>query len=394
MAFDTDTYMANKLAQLNRTHEDGKSWTMADVQKAFAENNLTPEQHYELYGKSEGVSPEKSTGSTFNTDTYLQNKTKQLNQIKQDGRSNWTVADTRNAIAENGMTAEEHAKRYGNSEGVLGYGDYAGFNTDAYLQNKTSQLNQIKQGGRSNWTVEDTKKAIANAGMSPLEHYINYGLSEGVSPLSIEQKTDEDKYADLLDSFKKDLGIDQFVDLTKSELNSIKNMLSNPVTKKENPEGFQDGYGYDDKSENWIDGNGNQNEAVKPSWLGGYGTFQAPQMQDWMSIFNSQGYGTFSYNADPTLDNLLSFSNLFNYAQSVPKAEIDPSDKLSALQSKINDAVNNGQVSSSKAQEILDALQKNTDLVNQMYEEYEGSSKKKDSGTRDGGENGGGANLN
>ena len=251
MAFDTDTYMANKLAQLNRTQEGGKSWTMADVQKAFAENNLTPEQHYQLYGKSEGVSPEKANSSTFNTDTYLQNKTNQLNQIKQDGRSNWTVADTRNAIAENGMTAQEHAKRYGNNEGVLGYGDYTGFNTAAYLQNKTDQLNQIKQGGRSNWTVEDTKKAIAENGMSPLEHYINYGLSEGVSPLGKE--ADENaQYDKLLAALKNGLGIDQFIDLTKSELNAIKDQLRSPVTQKENPDGFQNGYGYDNKSETGL----------------------------------------------------------------------------------------------------------------------------------------------
>lgn len=369
MAFDTDTYMANKLAQLNRTQEGGKSWTMADVQKAFAENNLTPEQHYQLYGKSEGVSPEKANSSTFNTDTYLQNKTNQLNQIKQDGRSNWTVADTRNAIAENGMTAQEHAKRYGNNEGVLGYGDYTGFNTAAYLQNKTDQLNQIKQGGRSNWTVEDTKKAIAENGMSPLEHYINYGLSEGVSPLGKE--ADENaQYDKLLAALKNGLGIDQFIDLTKSELNAIKDQLRSPVTQKENPDGFQNGYGYDNKSENWIDGNGNQNEEVKPSWLSGYGTFQAPQMQDWMSVFNGQGYGTFSPTSEPTLDNLLSFSNLFNYAQSVPKADIDPGNKLAELQTAINDAVKNNQISGSKADEIMDELKKNTALTDKAYAKY------------------------
>lgn len=356
MAFDTDTYMANKLAQLNRTQEGGKSWTMADVQKAFAENNLTPEQHYQLYGKSEGVSPEKANSSTFNTDTYLQNKTNQLNQIKQDGRSNWTVADTRNAIAENGMTAQEHAKRYGNNEGVLGYGDYTGFNTAAYLQNKTDQLNQIKQGGRSNWTVEDTKKAIAENGMSPLEHYINYGLSEGVSPLGKE--ADENaQYDKLLAALKNGLGIDQFIDLTKSELNAIKDQLRSPVTQKENPDGFQNGYGYDNKSENWIDGNGKQNEKVKPSWLSGYGTFQAPQMQDWMSAFSSQGYGTFSSTSDPTLDNLLGFSSLFNYAQSVPKAEIDGSNALEKLQGLINGTVNGNQISGNAVNEILNELQ-------------------------------------
>lgn len=392
MAFDTDTYMANKLAQLNRDQEGGKSWTMADVQKAFAENGLTPEQHYEKFGKSEGVSPEKAKSSTFNTDTYLQNKTNQLNRIKQDGRSDWTVADTLNAIAENGMTAQEHAQRHGLNEGVYGYSSNKGFDTDAYLQNKTNQVNQIQQDGRSNWTVDEVTREMAKYGMNPLDHYIQFGMSEGVSPLGKE--ADENvQYDKLLAALKNGLGIDQFIDMTKTELNSIKDQLRSPVTQKENPDGFQNGYGYDNKSENWIDGNGNQNEKVKPSWLSGYGTFQAPQMQDWMSVFNGQGYGTFSPTSEPTLDNLLSFSNLFNYAQSVPKAEIDPGNKLAELQSKINDAVNNGQISSSKAQEILDALQKNTDLVNRMYEEY-GSGPKKGAGLSDRGENGGGANLN
>lgn len=89
----------------------------------------------------------------------------------------------------------------------------------------------------------------------------------------------------------------------------------------------------------------------------GYGTFQPPQQQDWMKTFGSQGFGSFSYKPDASLNGNLNFSNLYNYAQSVPKAVIDGSNSLASLQGLINDTVNGNQISGNTANEIMKELQ-------------------------------------
>lgn len=58
MAFNESAYYANKAKQLNQIGHDGRSnWSVSDVKKAFSDNNLTAQQHYNKYGRDEGVSP-------------------------------------------------------------------------------------------------------------------------------------------------------------------------------------------------------------------------------------------------------------------------------------------------------------------------------------------------
>ena len=56
----------------------------------------------------------------------------------------------------------------------------AGFNAVQYLYNKTEQVNLIGYQGRTDWTVQQVQQAIADAGMTPWEHYLRYGIAEGV----------------------------------------------------------------------------------------------------------------------------------------------------------------------------------------------------------------------
>lgn len=56
----------------------------------------------------------------------------------------------------------------------------AGFNTVQYLYNKTEQVNLIGYQGRTDWTVQQVQQAMADAGMTPWEHFIKYGIAEGV----------------------------------------------------------------------------------------------------------------------------------------------------------------------------------------------------------------------
>tara|TARA_R100001039_G_scaffold39097_1_gene43806 strand:- start:65 stop:1156 length:1092 start_codon:yes stop_codon:yes gene_type:complete len=153
MAFDEQSYYINKAAQLNKTGERGKNdWTVVDVKNAFNDAGLSAQEHYQRYGKSEGIKATSSTSRpqavtpTFDNDTYLKNKTSQLNQTVQGGRSNWTVADTKKAIADAGMSLQEHYNRYGAAEGVLPFAE-AQIQTRGLLAPQTNvSVNQTSQG--------------------------------------------------------------------------------------------------------------------------------------------------------------------------------------------------------------------------------------------------------
>ena len=152
-AFDSTAYLNNKVAQLNKTGQGGRNdWTVADAQKAISDAGLSLQDHYQQYGKNEGVSATGSSSRpqmvnpTFDADTYLQNKTAQLNQTMQGGRSNWTVADTKKAITDAGMDLRSHYQRYGAAEGVLPYAE-AQIQTRGLLAPQTNvSVNQTSQG--------------------------------------------------------------------------------------------------------------------------------------------------------------------------------------------------------------------------------------------------------
>jgi hypothetical protein len=119
----------------------------------------------------------------FDETYYLQSKLAQLKNIGEsyhpDGDT-WNATNLKAFMLEQGMTPQEHYLRYGRSEG-LDPNPY--FNEAEYLQAKTDQLNsvqELKPGANafSTWTVADTLKAITDAGMLPVEHYERYGAFE------------------------------------------------------------------------------------------------------------------------------------------------------------------------------------------------------------------------
>ena len=55
--FDSTAYDINKVAQLNETQYQGRSWTTSDWLDALAEHDLTREEHWQQYGAAEGVNP-------------------------------------------------------------------------------------------------------------------------------------------------------------------------------------------------------------------------------------------------------------------------------------------------------------------------------------------------
>ncbi|WIX34964.1 tape measure protein [Salinicola sp. JS01] len=134
--FDEAAYLVNKRDQLNQTAYEGHTdWTIGDVSEAFDAANLTAREHYQQYGRDEGVVPyyrESAGGGSakdnadptqprYDEATYLKNKTAQVNRIRQDDRDDWTVTDVAAAMQQSGMTPYEHWLQFGRAEGIPAY---------------------------------------------------------------------------------------------------------------------------------------------------------------------------------------------------------------------------------------------------------------------------------
>lgn len=170
--FNESYYLMAKTAQQNAIKHDGRSdWTIAEVTAAIKSIGMTPIQHYLACGRAEGLNP----NSFFNEDYYLRVKTAQQNAIAHDGRTDWTVAEVRAAIASIGMIPAEHYEAFGRGEGL---NPNNSFNESFYLAAKAAQQNSIKHDGRTNWTAADVAAAIASIGMIPAQHYDKFGCFE------------------------------------------------------------------------------------------------------------------------------------------------------------------------------------------------------------------------
>lgn len=126
MAINATDYYNQKAAQLNQSGFDGRQdWTVDQVQKSFADQGLTPESHYEKYGKSEGLTPstkpDTRNAGVWSDDKYLENKTEQVNRTGYQGRDDWTAGEVAQAISDSGMDIQSHYKQYGFDEGVDPY---------------------------------------------------------------------------------------------------------------------------------------------------------------------------------------------------------------------------------------------------------------------------------
>ncbi|EHJ46334.1 phage tape measure protein [Solidesulfovibrio carbinoliphilus subsp. oakridgensis] len=199
-------YLADKAAQL--TQSTGKTWTSYQVLQAIRDIGLTPYQHYQQYGKGEGLSWTDSNAFSSDTNTsytrlgsdnmtsdgfaayldpadYVYAKALQLSTTT--GRV-WTAEEVSQAFKDAGLTAAQHYLQYGQYEGIkagsgyVGSNDYSAgssFNATDYLAAKTASLNANNTDGHT-WTIAQTAAAIAAAGMTPEQHYAQYGKNENI----------------------------------------------------------------------------------------------------------------------------------------------------------------------------------------------------------------------
>ncbi|WP_129141541.1 phage tail tape measure protein [Modicisalibacter coralii] len=143
--------------------------------------------------------------SAFNEAAYLANKTAQVNANNQGGRSDWTVGEVYDRIMQDFGSVYAHYQQYGRDEGVLpGFGDSSSpgsasnadrFNESKYLSNYLDYLNQ-RDSGERDWSRMEMLDAFSDANLTPYEHWMRYGRSEGVKAYATGAwKLDSDQLA-------------------------------------------------------------------------------------------------------------------------------------------------------------------------------------------------------
>lgn len=115
----------------------------------------------------------------FDTTNYLNVKTEQLNTAKFKGKNDWTNAATNAALADAGLSPYEHFEKYGNAENISPNNM---FNVAEYLLSKAKQLNAEKFEGKTDWTEASVMSVFQTVGLSAWDHYTLYGTAEGINP--------------------------------------------------------------------------------------------------------------------------------------------------------------------------------------------------------------------
>ncbi|WP_301966671.1 hypothetical protein [uncultured Desulfovibrio sp.] len=173
--FDPTVYMQNKLAQMQATDP---AYTMSDLVAAFADAGFVGEegyfQHFLQFGAAEEVAP----NAYFNANEYYAAKAAQFYGEAFTG-SELQIAQVKTLINKEGMNAWTHYQQFGSAEGV---NPSNAFDASDYCAAKAEAMNAAgqKDPDGNDWTAESIAKAIDDAGMSVLEHYLTYaGTGEG-----------------------------------------------------------------------------------------------------------------------------------------------------------------------------------------------------------------------
>jgi len=182
--FDEAYYVVQKLSQLQTINEKdpvtGDFYTETGLHRAFAAAGMTPQEHYERYGRLEGLNPNQH----FNEDEYLWGKLWQLQST--EPQNNWTLEKLNAALEAAHLTPVEHYERYGCYEKDAGGNfirlDYS-FNpyyyeNKLYLCQESGETVNGKTGDAI--TLDDVVSAFQAANLSPISHYVLYGKDEGL----------------------------------------------------------------------------------------------------------------------------------------------------------------------------------------------------------------------
>ena len=175
--FDANAYMQNKLAQL-KAQEPDAGWTLDKLYDAFREGGFVgvegQYEHFVKFGAAEEVAP----NAYFNADEYYAAKAHEYYGDKFDG-SEEQIATVKALIKDADMNAWTHYQQFGSAEGV---NPSNAFDASDYCAAKAEAMNAAGQKAPdgNDWTAESIAKAIDDADMSVLEHYLTYaGTGKG-----------------------------------------------------------------------------------------------------------------------------------------------------------------------------------------------------------------------
>lgn len=188
--FDSTVYMQNKLAQMQATDP---AYTMPQLVADFAAADFVGEEGYFNHFMQFGAAEEVAPNAYFNADEYYAAKAAQFYGDKFDG-SEFQIAEVKAMINKEGFNAWTHYQQFGSAEGV---NPSNAFDASDYCAAKAEAMNKAgqKDPDGNDWTAESIAKAIDDAGMSVLEHYLTYaGTGEGeVAAGSTYPVADEDQ---------------------------------------------------------------------------------------------------------------------------------------------------------------------------------------------------------
>lgn len=187
--FDEAYYLKVKLAQMESVDArdmDGNAYTEASLREALTQKGITLQEHYEAFGRAEGLNP----NPYFNETEYVLALTRQLNSLgEKDARGNsFTPASVRKAIADEGMIPAEHYERVG-AYATDAQGCYVNpsnaFDVNAYFAAKLLQVwstNEVVNGNSgTDIPMADLLEIMASSGMSPVTHYMAFGAAEATA---------------------------------------------------------------------------------------------------------------------------------------------------------------------------------------------------------------------
>lgn len=166
--FDRDTYLQNKLIQLQQTDPQG-AWTATSLDAAFTAAGYNTSrvdsmyEHFLAYGNAENVSP----NGWFDVSYYKDSKLLQMQQSNPES----TMAQLEQAFADANLSYWDHYLLYGAREGV---DPSSYFSTNAYMQAKLLQM----QASDPSYTLDQLHDAFLNANLNPIEHYVLFGSYE------------------------------------------------------------------------------------------------------------------------------------------------------------------------------------------------------------------------
>ena len=173
--FDADVYMQNKLAQMQATDP---AYTMTQLVADFAAAGFVGDEGYYAHFVQFGAAEEVAPNAYFDADEYYAAKAAQYYGEAFTG-SELQIAQVKALINKEGMNAWTHYQQFGSAEGV---NPSNAFDASDYCAAKAEAMNKAGQKAPdgTDWTAESIAKAIDDAGMSVLEHYLTYaGTGEG-----------------------------------------------------------------------------------------------------------------------------------------------------------------------------------------------------------------------